>query len=202
MTRETVRPMTDPQKSDIIATMVGAIPSLTFDEAQDGIIGAKGPFVADIQVVFERAKQRLVPVYPATGEAFELTLDGNAPENQPLEMVRRDGYSGDWKHKGPIVKGPETRQFKLVSVGYCANWAELTRKLAKQGEIPAGQWREAFKKKYPKHDGGGPIGVPDASWTLPDGDAYFPYVASDGMPSFIWAGDWFDWWRWLVEVRK
>ena len=27
----------------------------------------------------------------ADGEVFEMTLDGDAPENQPLEMVRKDG---------------------------------------------------------------------------------------------------------------
>lgn len=31
--------------------------------------------------------------YPADGEIFELTLDGSAPGNRPLEMVRGDGRS-------------------------------------------------------------------------------------------------------------
>ncbi|MDO8470618.1 MAG: hypothetical protein Q7S63_01420 [bacterium] len=52
----TVRRMTDGQKSDIIATITGVIPSdLSFDEAQT-IIGAKGPFVAEIREVFKRRR--------------------------------------------------------------------------------------------------------------------------------------------------
>lgn len=208
MTHETVRPMTDPQKSDIIATMVGAMPPLTFDEAQYGIIGAKGSFVADIRAAFERAKQRLVPAYPTTGDVFELTLDGDARENDPIEMVRRDGYLEleKWRHTGTKVAGTQTRHFKLISVGYCVNWDEVKRKLAKHGELPEGQWREAFKAKYPTPDGNGPIGVPDASWVYPGDRAYFPYfpyVHAHGESRFFWSVDGSRGrWRWLVEVRK
>ena len=57
MTQGTVRKMTDGQRSDLIATMVGVIPSdLTFNEAQ-AIIGNKGPFVRDIRKSF--AKRRI-----------------------------------------------------------------------------------------------------------------------------------------------
>ncbi len=198
---ETVRPMTDRQKSDIIATMVGAIPPLTFDEAQRGIIGAKGRFVAEIRAVFERVKARLTHSYPAVDEIFELTLDGDA--HPPLEMVWRDGYSGNWKHKGLVVKGRHTRRFKLVQVGFCLNLDEVRQKLAAQGEIPEGQWREAFKAKYSTSDGNGPIGFPDASWTFPFGVARFPYVDAGGYSNFRWADDGFrGGWRWFVGVRK
>lgn len=55
--------------------------------------------------------------YPADGEIFELTLDGDAPENQPLEMVSRFGYAPvGWRHNGPKVSGKQTRRFKLVGV--------------------------------------------------------------------------------------
>ena len=207
-TRETVRVITDGQKSDLIATMAGAIPSLTFDEAQ-GIIGAKGPFVTDIRSAFERAKARLAgapapqPTYPATGEIFELTLDGDDSENQPLEMVRRDGYSGNWKHKGLVVKGRQTKRFKLVQVGYCRNLDEVRQKLAAHGEIPEGQWREAFKASYPNHDGLGPVGIADPSWVNPNDNAYFPCVDSDGYSNFVWAAyDQNEHWRWPVVVSK
>lgn len=63
-TRETVRMMTDGQKSDIIATMVGAIPELTFDEAQYGVIGDKGSFVADIREVFAKRQARVRSTFP------------------------------------------------------------------------------------------------------------------------------------------
>ena len=54
----------------------------------------------------------------AEGEVFEMTLNGDAPENQPLEMVRRDGYTGRWTHNGPKVSGRQTRRFKLDVIGY------------------------------------------------------------------------------------
>jgi len=207
-TRETVRVMTDGQKSDLLATMAGAIPPLTFDEAQ-GIIGDKGPFVADVRSVFERAKARLVgaptpqPTYPMIAAVFELTLDGDDSKNQPLAMVRRDGYSGNWKHKGPVVKGQHTRRFKLVQVGYCRNLDEVRQKLVAHGEIPEGQWREAFKAAYPNPDGKGPIGFADPSWLDSHDVASFPYVYSLGSSFFRWAvSDRSGRWRWLVAVGK
>ncbi|GEM_PF-1427146 len=161
------------------------------------------PIEQDLQAPEGKPREPVIATYPAVGEVFELTLDGDAPENQPLEMVRRDGYTGDWRHKGPVVKGVETRRFKFVSVGYCANWNELKQKLAEHGEIAPGQWREAFKKKYPTPDGNGPIGFPDASWAGPDGNAFFPCVDADGESDFDWTGDgWVGNWRWLVGVRK
>lgn len=161
------------------------------------------PTTPTIELV-SRAPKPAIVAYPAVGEAFELTLDGDALENQPLEMVRRDGYIGNWTHRGPLVNGAETRRFKLVSVGYCANWNELTqRKLAKHGEISPGQWREAFKKKYPTPDDNGLIGFPDASWAGPGGGARFPCVHAGGGSDFRWAGRGFSGrWRWFVGVRK
>jgi hypothetical protein len=203
-TRETVRTMTDGQRNDLIATVIATIPSLTFDEAQ-GIIGAKGPLVADFRTAWERAKARFTEPtsYPATDEIFELTLDGDAAENQPLEMVRRDGYNPKgWQHRGPVVKGRHTKRFKLVEIGYCRNFDEVRRKLAIHGEIPEGQWREAFRARYGKPDGKGPIGIADALWVIPYSSAYFPYVGLDGDSNFRWTdSDFYDVWRWLVVCK-
>lgn len=146
-----------------------------------------------------------VLAYPAANEIFELTLNGDLPENQPLEMVRRDGYAEPekWWYTGTKVTGKQTRRFKLVGVGYCSSFSDLKGKLAKHGEIPAGQWREAFKAKYPTPDENGPIGIPDASWVDPLGDANFPCVRTVGGSGFGWSDFVFSGgWRWLVEVRK
>lgn len=146
-----------------------------------------------------------VPVYPKEGEIFKLTLDGDAPENQPLEMLRRYGTdSSDWKHNGEKVSGKQTRRFKLVRVGYCRNLDEVRKKLKGHGNIPEGQWVMAFRVAYPRSDGQGPhIGVADASWVDPDGSAYFPYVYSGGSLGFNWADiERGDHWRWLVAVSK
>ncbi|OGH68918.1 MAG: hypothetical protein A3J66_02130 [Candidatus Magasanikbacteria bacterium RIFCSPHIGHO2_02_FULL_47_14] len=143
--------------------------------------------------------------YPALDEIFELTLDGDAPENRPLEMVRADGYDEPekWKHTGLTVTGQQTRRGKLVLVGYCDSFDEVKAKLAAQGTIPEGQWREAFKARYPTLDGKGSIGVADASWASPHGGASFPYVDSFGFSLFDSADGGFDErWRWLVLVGK
>lgn len=141
--------------------------------------------------------------YPADGEVFELTLDGSAPENQPFEMVNRDGYDPKgWKHNGPTVTGTQTRRGKLVSVGDCRTWSELERKLKEHGELPPGQWRQAFKNKFPTPDSMGPIGFADRSWSRPFGDPGFPHVDTDGVSCFCWHADGFsEFWRWFVLVE-
>lgn len=141
-----------------------------------------------------------LPTYPPNGQVFELTLDGDAPENQPLEMVRSDGFvkPEKWKFNGKKVEGKQTRRFRLVSVSYCRTWAWLESKLNAHGEFPAGQWREALKARY-KYDGKSPIGVPDPSWTDPYGDRRFPCLVS----RFDWCDNQFSGdWRWLMLVPE
>lgn len=155
------------------------------------------------EVVEEVPAQPVVPAYPQVGEVFELTFDGDAPENQPLEIVRYFGYNPEgWKHKGLRVGGKQTCRFKLVQVGYCRNLDEVKERLKKYGKIPGGQWLKAFKMAYPQPDGNGPIGVADSSWVNPDGLARFPVVGSGGDLRFGWAGvARGDRWRWLVAVE-
>ena len=54
-THETVRPVTQGQFRDIAATMIGAIPDLSFEDANQ-VIGGKGNLVAGIQELFARFK--------------------------------------------------------------------------------------------------------------------------------------------------
>lgn len=138
----------------------------------------------------------------ADGEVFELTLDFDAPKNQPLQMVRSDGYDGNWRHNGPTIKGVQTRRFKWVAVGYCRNFDELREKLAHHGRIPEGQWREAVKTKF-QHDGVHARGIADASWVGPYARAHYPCVRSGGDSGFGGIGFNFDDdERWLVEVSE
>lgn len=148
--------------------------------------------------------ERPRPVYPANGEIFGLTLNADDPANDPLEMVRRDGYEKpeSWRHAGTKLTGAITRRFKLVAIGYCPSFEEIKKRLKEQGRIPEGQWREPLKAKY-REDGKGPVGIADASWTYPPSDAYFPYVLGDGSSGFRWIGFGFrDACRWLVEVSE
>ena len=143
--------------------------------------------------------------YPADVVEFELTLDFDAPENQPLEMVRLDGYNPEgWKFTGKKLSGIQIRRFKLVRVGHCLNLDEVRLKLAQYGrEVPEGQWRQAFKAAYPNPDGNGPIGFADPSWVSPLGRASFPFVDSVGGSGFSWAGCGRGGrWRWLVPASK
>ena len=135
----------------------------------------------------------------ADGVVFEMTLDGDASENHPLEMVRKDGYTGAWKHNGSKVKGRQTRRFKWVAVGYQSNLEALCAALAPHGKIPEGQWREAVKQMF-EPDREHPRGIADPSWEYPDGRVLFPYVDRDGLSDFHWASrDRDGRWRWLVE---
>ena len=151
--------------------------------------------------------------YPAVGRVFELTLDGDASKNDPLEMVRRDGHRSPekWEFKGKKVMGIQTRNFRLVRVAndypyYHIAVYHLTDKVCEEimaGEVE-GQWREAFKAAYPNHSGKGPVGVPDFSWVSPiRKEPYFPCIDKDGKSRFYWAGSTFiKSWRWLVPTDK
>lgn len=164
---------------------------------------------AIIQVATTETEQIMIapaiPPYPAVGVEFELKLDFDAPEADPIAMVRADGYGSPekWKFTGRKGSGIQTRCFKLVRVGACRDLDEVRQKLAQYGEAPEGQWREAFKAAYPKPDGQGPVGFADPSWVSPSGDVRFPFVRSVGGSLFVWAVDELGVnWRWLVPAGK
>ncbi len=144
-------------------------------------------------------KASQLPPYPEVGVVFSRTMDGDAPENDPNQMPRSDGYT-DMRHTGNRrVRGAVTRNFKFVEIGYQPDWASVKQELAKHGKIPEGQWREAVKKNF--RTNGRRMGVADASWDDSRGDAHFPYVRDDGTSSFYWAGSGFLNWLWLVEAE-
>ena len=153
----------------------------------------------------------VVRPYPKVGEIFELTLDGDAPENQPLEMLPRSCYHlGQWEHHGSVVKGKHTRRFKIVELDYCRNFKKVLQKLAAHGKVPEGQWLQAFKHRHPRLELGEEVSIADASWADWTGPTYFPFLDS-GFPfndrgPFVLlckinngnvAGR-----RWLVEVNE
>lgn len=153
-------------------------------------------------------------MYPMVGETFELTLNGDAPENQPLEMlirfIEKEGCSPkkDAGHRGPLVRGCATSRFKLVQIGSCSTFAEVRRKLITHGEIPEGQWLMAFMNAYPSTDHGGAIGIADASWKIAWGGSFFPSINTfDGSMFFksIYTDiflEFEEYWRWLVKVKE
>ena len=147
--------------------------------------------------------QEMVHVYPAVGEIFELTLNGDDFTNDPIEMVRRCGYDGfeRWQFEGECVVGTQSRPFMLVGIGDQLNFSEVRKALAEYGPFQEGQWREAFMAAYPEPNGKGPMGVADPSWRGPDGFLYFPYINTGGRPHFNRASTTFlDCWLWLVPA--
>ena len=159
----------------------------------------------------ERGAQQRSPdalTVPKDGEIFELTL--NTDDANPIGMVRDDGYENPdlCKFEGPEVNGTHTKRFKLVRVGNQPHALAVNRALSKHGTPALGQWREAFKKKYPRHDGHGSVGFTGAVWVFPEygGIRSFPFVVGRG---FLWSsgfrglGNDFDVrWRFAVEVKK
>lgn len=139
--------------------------------------------------------------YPAIGETFELTLNGD--EHPPLDMVTGYGYPEvqRWQYIGTTVTGIETKKFKLIQVGKCDNLTQILHKIREQeGEIPPGQWLEALKKVYgPTGDDKRLVGIADASWKSQRGHTRFPYIYSNGIPKFAWSDHGFgEIWCWLV----
>lgn len=75
-THETVREMTQGQLKDIAATLIGAIPDLTFDEAQ-AAIGDKGSLISGVEETFERFRIRpdAPPSFPEpSAEMFTVSV--------------------------------------------------------------------------------------------------------------------------------
>jgi hypothetical protein len=137
--------------------------------------------------------------YPVVGATFELTMPNDSDGQQ---MVKDFGYGDDWPFKGKKVKKGVTQSFKLVQVGYQENLKAVAKACAEHGEIPNGVWLQVFADTF-KNNGEGPVGVADASWEDPDGDAVFPMVRSDGDRDFRWADSIrHERWRWLVAVSK
>ncbi len=140
--------------------------------------------------------------YPQVNVPFELTLDGDLPENTPMGIVEAFGYKpAGWDYNGTVLTGKQTRQFMLVGIGYQPNLAEAKKVLeAKYGPTPEGQFMKAFKDEY-EANGINPVGVADDSWVGPGGFARFPCVSSGGGPGFDWTGRVLDEGRrWLVFV--
>jgi hypothetical protein len=138
---------------------------------------------------------------PELGEVFELTLNGD--DVDPGEMVRNDRYPGSWDFLGPRVVGLQTRRFRLVNVGRCANLNEVREKA---GKLAEGQWREAFRQRYPNPDGREPIGFGGSLWSNNIGGCRIPLLTNYGdewISRFGSASTALhrESWRWLVEVE-
>lgn len=148
------------------------------------------------------------PIIPADGIEFELALAAT----DPMQMVQGDGHDQrGWRFNGSQI-APQSRYFQLVRVDYSRdltysrNLGEILELLKRYGNIPEGQWRDSFKRAFPRYDGKGPIGFADPSWVSPGGGDRFPalFGYDDGWHSdFVWAdGCRSNRWRWLVASGR
>jgi len=199
-TRKTVCNMTDEQRSDIVATMAGAIPAdLLFEEAQ-AIIDKKDPFVVEIREAF--AKRRLNVIVPADDEWFDLEVDNDV---NPIDVVTSAGFNADgWNYLGPNLSGKRTYTVKLVRLGYVHNLVKAKERADEMGyRLIEGQAREPFKARFLKPDGKGFVVFGGSEWLYPYPDSprvVYLYGFEDKWYSdFLWSDDDFDDdWRWLV----
>ncbi len=90
-THETVRQMTHGQFKDIVATMVGAVPELTFDEAER-LVGDKGNLVVSIREAVERHAGR-------SGQASANRLIGPRPTILLFPALQAVEEFEDWLKK-------------------------------------------------------------------------------------------------------
>lgn len=152
VTHETVREMTSGQLRDIIATMVSAIPAMSFDDAQRGVIGDKGSFVADIREVFEKRRNR-------TAKTFSITCEGI----KASELVKRGKY--DWVNDSitdklfPIEKHtPVSRVIELVKFNHNPTSEEVLAEFERLGlERPTCEDAFIFGIAYPEEQRKHPV---------------------------------------------
>jgi len=141
---------------------------------------------------------------PRVGDRIVLKINGDLLKNTLLGMVEDFGYGSGWKHNGVVLTGEQTQEFMVVEVGYQPNLAAVQRAIeAKYGVKPEdhrGQWMQAYRAEY-EANGTNPVGIADASWVHPLGDAYFPFVSLFGLPFFYWTVlDLLEFWLWLVPA--
>lgn len=140
---------------------------------------------------------------PKVGEVFELTLNGDDPDNQPSAMVAACQEDPSvWTHKGPTVTRTVTKRFKLVKVGSCNTFKELKERLQAHGTIPESQWLKVFTTRFTRHDHDDGVAVADDSFVLsPGGGRSFFYIGDEGFPVLTpRGGPMSGMWRWLVQV--
>src|SRR3989338_6402095 len=93
-------------------------------------------------------------VVPEEGLLFRLSLR----PVRGLDMVRDSGYRDweRWRFLGREIEEVETKDIVLFSLGTCRD-IEYARALLAEGSegglrLVAGQWREAFRLTYRRHD--------------------------------------------------
>lgn len=154
---------------------------------------------------------QLVPVVQ-NEEVFELTLYSVTAEHPEL-LFQPYPYHGVYTRFSGTQRdecNTGTHRFMLLTVGNQPNIESVREELIKYGELPCGQWIEAFRFRFPLSDGLEPVGVADPSWntsvwagTACTHPMLADYSGSDRpwRPHWMWCNhNKFAEWRWLVQV--
>lgn len=212
-THETVREMTQGQLKDIVATLIGAIPDLTFDEAQ-AVIGDKGSLISGVGEAFERFRIRPTPVLSSPDPVETLTISVPYAGSQTIARLLKTGKY-DWTNESTTDRnfpagdksGEETVELSLVHFGRTfQNGDEVIRALDEAEFIPAlpahllalGAAKPDLQRQFP-------IAALGQTWTDPDGCRHVVALDGHAYERYVdlgWVEDvWHEDWRFLA-VRK
>jgi hypothetical protein len=166
---ETVQPMTAEQFGDIIATMVVAVPRLSFEQAQ-AIISEKGPFATEIRSLFR--------LWQTVREQFFLAVNHkNILPDFVQEWMGQwmNLESTTWKYIGPSFSGVRNYNVELVRLGSYSPYYNLDhiRKIAQERNcrLLEGQAVIPFMARFLQSDRFLPIIFGGSEWENKNGDA-------------------------------
>ena len=135
------------------------------------------------------------------GEAFEITLDFDNPNNQPNTFVTHPDRFGFLAHRGERLSGIQTRSFIWVPLGSRHSFSALCIALEEYGRVPEGQWLAAFRECQLD---GNDLAIADRGWEDQHQQRYYPCRRS-GSTLFLMEDTVQDERRkilWLVEVSE
>ncbi len=196
--------MSATQRRELLGKFESLFPSLTSGEAHR-LIHDDGFWQAIARLIAERQESARAlisqPSYPKVGEIFSLKYDPTAQHNHPDDLPVLGGYArGLYTFVGAeIMEEEQAKQFALRSTADCKGIEAVRTALGGVSVVPLGQWFAPFVVNYPKHDGGGRIGIADPSWQNPSGHLVVPYIDELGHIHFMRSDTHFDkHWRWIV----
>jgi len=214
-THETVREMTQGQLKDIAATLIGAIPDLTFEEAK-AITGNKRSLVSGVQEVFEMFRTPRPNAAPSLSQPAVQTFTvpvGYAGSKTIAKLVKAGKY--DWVNEQitdrnfPAGDRADTENVELCLVHFnrlIDNGDEVVHALDEMGLKPAtpahllalGAAHKNLQRQFP-------IAALGQSWGDPGGShgvvVLGEYVGGRDVHLYWIEYRWYEYWRFLA-IRK
>lgn len=154
MTAETAREMTLGQLRDLVATMIGGIPGLSFEEAQSAI-GAEGKLLEGIAAAFAPfRKNGMSEAIPAANSyAVTVPYKGGTTIKELVASGKYDWHSASItdKHFPQEREGAEEVMVELVHFDRDISFDDVLKELDKRSQRAANPAELlAFGAKYPE----------------------------------------------------